>query len=315
MNKLRRTNIIDDKLNYFGLHNYDRSIEFRHNENWFEDLDKKNIYVVPIWKSLNLFSNENDLNPVFFKYSEIKDFLNSDYLRIFLGCKKEQSIKKIYVCVDFSKLSEFKIKKYFGTFGKFLSLKDINPLVDGNLGSILAYSLAICNWHKNNLYCSNCGGKTNSVKAGHQRNCQSEKCQSCHFPRTDPAVIMLVYKGDKILLGRQEIWPKGMYSTLAGFVEPGETIENAVSREVFEEAGISIQNIQYHSSQPWPFPSSLMLGFYAEAKTTKIKIDKKEIEDVQWFTKDEIKNFQNQNKFLPRKISIARRLIDDWVNI
>ena len=312
---MKYLNLTKNIPNFFGSGDYDRLQYFREKTNWFENLDKKKIHFVPIWRGLNLFSNKNDLNPVFLNYSEIKNLFNDSHLKILVGCTKDQTKDKFYVCIDFSKLSEFKINKYFKTFGIFLSLRDINPLVDGNLGSILAYSLAICNWHKNNLYCSNCGGKTNSVKAGHQRNCQSEKCQSCHFPRTDPAVIMLVYKGDKILLGRQEIWPKGMYSTLAGFVEPGETVENAVSREVFEEAGISIHNIQYHSSQPWPFPSSLMLGFYAEAKTTKIKIDEKEIEDVQWFTKDEIKNFQNQNKFLPRKISIARRLIDDWVNI
>ena len=131
---------------------------------------------------------------------------------------------------------------------------------------------------------------------------------------SDPAVIMLIYKDDKILLGRQKVWPSGMYSTLAGFVETGETIENAVRREVLEEAGIKIKNIQYHSSQPWPFPASIMLGFYAEASSTKIKLDANEVEDVQWFSRKEVINFSHQNKFLPRKISIARRLIDDWIN-
>ena len=123
-----------------------------------------------------------------------------------------------------------------------------------------------------------------------------------------------IYKDDKILLGRQKVWPSGMYSTLAGFVETGETIENAVRREVLEEAGIKIKNIQYHSSQPWPFPASVMLGFYAEASSTKIKLDENEVEDVQWFSRKEVINFSHQNKFLPRKISIARRLIDDWTN-
>ena len=165
----------------------------------------------------------------------------------------------------------------------------------------------------NNNYCSNCGNETTILKAGHQRNCLNKNCLLEHFPRTDPAVIMLVHHENKALLGRQKIWPQGMYSTLAGFVEPGETLEHAVAREVFEEAGILIKNIQYHSSQPWPFPSSLMVGFDAEAKSTDIKINKNEIEDANWFSKEEIFNFSDQNKFLPRKISIARKLIDDWM--
>ena len=119
---------------------------------------------------------------------------------------------------------------------------------------------------------------------------------------------------EKTLLGRHQIWPKGMYSTLAGFVEPGETLENAVAREVYEESGVKVQNIKYHSSQPWPFPSSLMMGFFAEAKTLEIKIDAEEIEDVQWFSKRELLNFSDQQKFLPRKLSISRRLIEDWIN-
>ena len=195
-----------------------------------------------------------------------------------------------------------------------MSLRDINPIVGSFEGSLLAYSLGISNWHKKNSFCSNCGHKTIITKAGHQRNCLNKQCLNIHFPRTDPAVIMLIYKDDKILLGRQKVWPSGMYSTLAGFVETGETIENAVRREVLEEAGIKIKNIQYHSSQPWPFPASIMLGFYAEASSTKITLDENEVEDVQWFSRKEVINFTHQNKFLPRKISIARRLIDYWIN-
>jgi NAD+ diphosphatase len=124
---------------------------------------------------------------------------------------------------------------------------------------------------------------------------------------------MLVHDGDRALLGRQKIWPAGMYSTLAGFVEPGESLEEAVAREVFEEAGIEIRDVRYHSSQPWPFPCSLMLGFHAEAKSTTIKIAEDEIDDAQWFSRDEMKNFDAQGKYLPRQISISRRLIEDWL--
>ena len=141
----------------------------------------------------------------------------------------------------------------------------------------------------------------------------NSECDSSHFPRTDSAVIMLVYDHDRALLGRQTFWPEGMYSLLAGYVEPGETIEHAVAREVYEESGIIVKNVKYIHSQPWPFPSSLMLGFIAEAVTEKINYNDNEIEDVQWFTRDQMLDFASQEKFLPRELSISRRLINDWL--
>ena len=134
-----------------------------------------------------------------------------------------------------------------------------------------------------------------------------------HFPRTDPAVIMLVHDGDRALLGRQKVWVPGMHSTLAGFVEPGESLEEAVAREVFEEVGIRVRNVRYHSSQPWPFPASIMLGFHAEAATTELRIDTDEIENAAWFTREELLDFEALGNTLPRKDSIARRLIEDWL--
>ena len=126
---------------------------------------------------------------------------------------------------------------------------------------------------------------------------------------------MLVHDRDRALLGRQHFWPEGMYSLLAGYVEPGETIEHAVAREVYEESGIIVKNVKYLHSQPWPFPSSLMLGFTAEAVTEKINYNDNEIEDVQWFTRDEMLDFKSQGKFLPRELSISRRLINDWLGL
>jgi len=124
---------------------------------------------------------------------------------------------------------------------------------------------------------------------------------------------MLVKDDERVLLGRQKVWPDGLYSTLAGFVEPGETIEHAVAREVYEEAGIIVKNIIYQYSQPWPFPCSLMLGFTAEASTKSIKLNDAELEDAQWFTRNEMLNFEVQGNSLPRKVSVSRRLIDDWL--
>jgi len=124
---------------------------------------------------------------------------------------------------------------------------------------------------------------------------------------------MLIKDDERVLLGRQKIWQDGLYSTLAGFVETGETIEHAVAREVYEEAGIIVKNIIYQHSQPWPFPASLMLGFTAEASTKSIKLNDAELEDAQWFTRKEILNFEVQGNSLPRKVSVSRRLIDDWL--
>jgi NAD+ diphosphatase len=139
-------------------------------------------------------------------------------------------------------------------------------------------------------------------------------CGAQHFPRTDPAVIMLVVRADSCLLGHSHRFPNvTMYSTLAGFVEPGESLEEAVRREVKEEAGIDVGRVLYHSSQPWPFPSSIMLGFHAEGLTEEIRIDPDELKDARWFSRDQLRNHEALGFSLPRADSIARRLIEDWL--
>ena len=191
--------------------------------------------------------------------------------------------------------------------------------------ALMAYARGIMHWHRKNQFCSRCGSMTKSKEGGHMRLCSNALCLNPTFPRTDPAVIMLVENTNannnvrNCLLGRQRIWPKGMYSTLAGFVEPGESLEEAVTREVFEESGIYTEKIDYQCSQPWPFPSSIMLGFSAQAKTTKINFDKDELEDVQWFSEEEVRSFgewgdESTVCQLPRKDSIARYLIETWLN-
>jgi NAD+ diphosphatase len=148
------------------------------------------------------------------------------------------------------------------------------------------------------------------------RRCTNAACNTMHFPRTDPAVIMLVTRGESVLLGRNRNFPlPGMYSTLAGFVEPGESLEDAVAREVREETGIEVGAVHYHSSQPWPFPANIMLGFVAEARTTEITIDYGELEDARWFTRDWLLSHADDDNFrMPRLDSIARRLIEDWLH-
>jgi NAD+ diphosphatase len=149
-----------------------------------------------------------------------------------------------------------------------------------------AQAKSLLAWHRRNRFCANCGTPTNTVQAGWRRDCPA--CGAQHFPRTDPVVIMLVVRGEQCLLGRQPRFGKGMWSCLAGFVEPGETIEEAVRRETLEEAGVVCGRVGYFASQPWPFPMSLMIGCHAEALTTEITVDRTELEDVRWFPRAEV---------------------------
>ena len=172
------------------------------------------------------------------------------------------------------------------------NLKSLRNLMqEGNLPasdlSILAQARSILHWHDRHGFCSNCGAQTLMSDAGYRRHCDT--CQADHFPRTDPVVIMAVCHGDQILLGRQAAWAPGMFSALAGFMEPGETIEQAVAREVLEEAGIKVGAVSYVTSQPWPFPSNLMIGMIAEALTTEIHVDPTELETARWFGHDELR--------------------------
>lgn len=151
---------------------------------------------------------------------------------------------------------------------------------------VLAMAKSLLHWHSRHRFCANCGAPTTPAQAGFRRDCTG--CDSQHFPRTDPVSIMLVTRGDRCLLGRQPRFPPGTYSCLAGFIEPGETIEDAVRRETFEEAGVRVGRVRYAASQPWPFPSSLMIGCIAEAESDDIVLDREELEDGRWFPREEV---------------------------
>ena len=304
--------------NHFSFGGLDRDVITREKVNCLDYvLDNPATRIVPIWQSLNLFSNTLETGstpvPAYLSIQEAKDLIEIAKNQVYLGKQAVASTFISYLAIDISSLEEDEATNKLAPWGKFADLRDIGPLIGGIEGSILAYARGIMFWHNRNGYCGVCGTPTIATKGGHQRNCTKKECACIHFPRTDPAVIMLVKDDDRVLLGRQKIWPDGLYSTLAGFVEPGETIEHAVAREVYEEAGIIVKNIIYQHSQPWPFPSSLMLGFTAEACTKKINLNDAELENAQWFTRSEMLNFEAQEKYLPRKVSVSRRLIDDWL--
>lgn len=193
-------------------------------------------------------------------------------------------------------------------------LREAAALLSHEEAALLAQATGIVNWHRRHPRCSVCGEPTVLAEAGYLRNCPS--CGAQHHPRTDPVVIMLVTDGDRALLGRQARWPPGRYSALAGFVEPGESLEEAVAREVREEAGVEVRDARYMSSQPWPFPSSLMLGFFATYAGGEPSPQDDELEDVRWFEREELEAIRAgsvEGLALPPPIAIARSLVDAWL--
>jgi NAD+ diphosphatase len=199
----------------------------------------------------------------------------------------------------------------------FVELRDAAALLARPEAALLAYARGLTEWHRRNPRCPSCGAPTEAREAGHVRVCTAPDCGTHHFPRTDPAVIMLVTRGSSCLLARRAGNKQPIYSTLAGFVEPGESLEEAVAREVEEETGIRVGGVRYHSSQPWPFPTQLMLGFYAEANGGALKLQPEEIADARWLERAELKRLladSTPTLMLPRPVSIARRLIMDWLN-
>ncbi len=197
--------------------------------------------------------------------------------------------------------------------GEFLDLRGVGAMLGQGDGSLLAYARAIVTWSRRHRFCGTCGCPTRPAQGGHVRRCGEETCGAEHFPRTDPAIIVLVTDGDRCLLGRKDIWPEGVYSTLAGFVEPGESLSEAVVREVREESGIEVGSVRYRSSQPWPFPASLMLGFRAERVGGELTVARQELVDARWFERADFARRREIGLRLPGRVSISRRLIEDWL--
>ena len=192
---------------------------------------------------------------------------------------------------------------------RFEDLRMAGGQVPEQQAGVLAYARAMLYWRGRHRYCGACGAPTRSASAGHVMRCTNDACGIDHFPRLDPAIIVLVTDGERALLGRQASWPAGRYSTIAGFVEPGESLEDAVAREVLEETGVTVLESTYHSSQPWPFPSSLMIGYTASARAESVPRADEELEDVRWFTRADIASgFPG----LPPPQSVSFRLIEHW---
>lgn len=281
----------------------------RKRKEWvLEQLDDARSFFVPVWQSRVLVSGEDKIRPLLLSCSKGRQLADINEEFVFLGREGDRSYFAVNIeTADGTPPAEL------AEIGRFRDLRTVGPLLSQDDGALLAYAKTIIYWHTRNRFCGVCGSPNRITEGGHQRACSNPDCGALHFPRTDPAIIVIIRSGDKCLLGRQAVWPERMYSVLAGFVEPGESAEAAVVRESLEEAGVRVKNVNYHSSQPWPFPCSLMLGFSAEAEDERVFPGDRELEDVRWFSRAEFKDAVERGVIrLPTRISIAYQLIRDW---
>jgi len=301
--------------NFYAGSGLDRASHLRGDRAWVEArLAAPSSRFVPVWRARNLVAADGQGHelpePVFLDAGAASRLVEPDAPIVLLGLDSDVA----YFAIDLSHIDAPDTGPTVVPNGMFTDLRSVGTMMGRHQGALLAYARGMLTWHRRHRFCGSCGGATDSAEAGFLRVCRNPECQHHHFPRTDPAVIMLVVDGEHCLLGRQARWPAGMYSTLAGFVEPGETLEEAVAREVKEESGVSVRRVRYHSSQPWPFPTSLMLGFYAEAASHDIAVNGDELEDARWFERRWLRENDGKNGFfLPRRDSIARRLVNDWL--
>lgn len=308
----------------FGL---DRADKKRADQAWINlQRGHRAAVVLPVWHDNSLIDEQREpdgLPSLWAVTGTDAAALLAEGDPIFLGIDPHAPEQTPYFACDLSDLDLHAAREAVGDDGEessFVDLRRVGPILSHHEGSLLAYARGMAYWQRRHRFCGVCGHPTKSENAGHVRRCTNPDCEAPHFPRSDPAVIMLVTRetaqGPSCLLGRQPNWPPDLYSCLAGFVEPGENLETAVYREVLEESGIETKDIRYRASQPWPFPSSLMLGFRAHAITEDIDTEDDELEEAHWFDRAEIAERYQTNPDdgrLSRSDSIARWLIEDWL--
>jgi NAD+ diphosphatase len=280
----------------------DRASHLREDAAWFAAaLTDPESRVLPVWESRNLVTEGAAPRAAFVPLAELPAANRDGSGLILLGRFEGRSV----LAYDLAAAQASRTPS--GT--RFEELRLVATLLPADEAGLLSYARAMIFWRRQHRFCGVCGASTIATRGGHVLVCTNPACRHEHFPRTDPAIIVLISDGERALLGRQAAWPAGRYSTIAGFVEPGESLEDAVAREVFEETGVQVDLIEYHSSQPWPFPSSLMLGFTAHATTTEVQLRDQELEDARWFTRAEL---AAGYPMIPPNISISFRLIEDW---
>ncbi len=295
------------ETNYYVTSTLDRAGQRRRDEAWLaERLADPRSLLLPVWRGQNLLRDSDQPMAAMLGRAEASKLVEAAPAIALLGLVGEIA----HFAIDVSDHQQPPAPPG----ARFADLRSVGAIMGREDGGMLAYARGLIHWHQRHRFCGVCGSPTESREAGHMRRCISLACAAEHHPRTDPAVIMRIEHEGRILLARQKQWPPGMHSVLAGFVEPGESLEDTVRREVAEEAGLALADVAYHSSQPWPFPANIMLGFYAEAVSTAITVDPGELADARWFEREWLLSHADDDTFrLPRRDSIARRLIGDWL--
>jgi NAD+ diphosphatase len=290
--------------NIFAGPYLDRAAHRRQDAAWFTAaLADERSRAIPVWNSRSLIAEGDAPHAMFLQLSEVPAERRNGADLVLLGRFADIS----YFAYEIESVDPPPVPP--GT--RFEDLRLVASILPAEEAGLLGYARAIISWRRRHRFCGTCGAETLPAKNGHVLVCSNPSCRHEQFPRIDPAIIVLVSDGERALLGRQASWPIGRYSTIAGFVEPGESLEDAVAREVSEETGIDVDRIEYHSSQPWPFPASLMLGFTAHAVTTEVHLRDDELEDARWFTRADL---ASGTPLLPPNVSISFRLIEHWFN-
>lgn len=298
----------------------DRASEKRTDAEWLaaRKIDP-NSYVLPMWRLMPfILGPEKVTGPLesgFLRPGLCESLAGPDAPMVLLGLEKGNALWAIDISAARDPANEGPLAG-LGHFREMRAAAMGGGLPEKDI-AILGQAKAMIDWHRRHGFCANCGARTEMQDAGYRRHCAS--CKSDHFPRTDPVVIMLATHGDACLVGRGKQFPRGMYSALAGFVEPGETIEEAVRRELMEEAGVKTGNVTYYATQPWPFPSSLMIGCFAEAESRDVTVDQNELAEAIWLEKEKARALIGgtpiDGMFVPPKVAIAHHLIRAWAEM
>ncbi len=301
----------------------DRSSALREDPAWVRrQLDSARVRVAPLWRDQNLIARGRPV-ACFVGGRHARVLLRDSAELVYLGHDRQSPV----FAADITHLEERRALRLISAAGidaEFIDLRAVGALLAAEEAATMAYARGLTYWHRQNQYCGRCGGATRSRRGGHMRRCADDRCAREMFPRIDPAVIMLVEQLapedgiPRCLLGRRRGLPRRIYSTLAGYVDPGESLEEAVAREVREEAGVAVCRTTYLASQPWPFPACMMVGFRAATRERTITIADNELEDARWFSAAELRAFgeydgRDDIPALPPRDSIARTLIENWL--